>query len=75
MSAPAADGEGVRQTQTGNFPSARGRGGARGGAADSAVRDSDDDDRYRCTRLVLPQGHSSSSASRRESQAESAQQR
>lgn len=41
--------------------------------AHSAVPDSDDDDSYGCTRLVPPQGHSSSSASRRESSAESAQ--
>lgn len=55
----------------------RGRagGGNGGGAADSAAWDSDDDDRYRCAQLVLPLGHSSSSASRRESRAESAQQR
>lgn len=52
-----------------------GEGGNRGGTADSAARDSDDDDRYRCAQLVLPQGYSSSSASRRESRAESAQQR
>lgn len=42
---------------------------------DSAILDSDDDDSYGCTRLAPLQGHSSSSASQRESSAESAQHR
>lgn len=42
---------------------------------DSAILDSDDDDSYGCARLAPLQGHSSSSASQRESSAESAQHR
>ncbi|KAK1884648.1 Trissin receptor [Dissostichus eleginoides] len=64
------DREHVRRAQTGHFPSMQGA-----KAADSAVLESDDDDSYGCTRLVHPQGHSSPSASQRESSAESAEHR
>lgn len=64
----SVDRECVRRLQTGHFPSMQGA-----KVADSAILDSDDDDSYGCTRLVPVQGHSSSSASQRESSAESAQ--
>ena len=62
------DRESARQIQTGHFPSMQGS-----EVTNSAVLDSNDNGSYGCTRSLPLQGHSFSSASQRESSAESAQ--